>query len=102
MAASPRPVRYCGVCGARVSVNSRTYQLPIAYCQAHSNGPALDALPPDPLTSLPVQAAGTRLCVACQGSGRQWPDLECSNCAGTGHADSRGGRGPSAARERGQ
>lgn len=55
-----RPVRFCGICGGRVHPLSRTYGLPIAYCRAHDRVPALDAIPPDPLTCLPMQSEELR------------------------------------------
>lgn len=54
-----RPVRFCGICGARVAVNSWTVNMPIAYCRAHADTVTLDQLPPDPVESLPMQAADT-------------------------------------------
>jgi hypothetical protein len=56
-----RPVRFCGICGARVAANSALVNAPIAYCHAHADTVTLDQPPPDPLVSLPMQADDIRV-----------------------------------------
>lgn len=48
-------VRHCALCGRRVSPSNRTWSDVRAYCSAH-NELEVDAVPTDPLESLPVMA----------------------------------------------
>ena len=67
-----------------------------ALCGAHAHL-RVDAEPPDDLESLP--SMGSELahrpftCLACKGTGVEWPNAECGNCNGLGYVQ--------AARERG-
>lgn len=71
---------FCRFCGAMTS-------RPQGVCAAHADLPNLvDAVPPDPLESLPVTAAAHTgyQCQACGGSGVEYPRNECPRCAGLG------------------
>lgn len=56
MATDPEPARRCTICGGQVGRRGRLTADGRAWCRGHADLVALDALPPDPLTSLPMQA----------------------------------------------
>jgi hypothetical protein len=75
---------FCVYCGTVIWAGSTA-------CQRHSHllalEPGVDANLPDPLESLPTMAASlSDRCRACDGSGMEYPGLECPLCGGSGLA----------------
>lgn len=97
-----RPVRFCGVCGHRVPVTSRTYGLRVAYCRLHDDVPALDAEATHDLPSSAVTARSPSTCPGCDGTGLWRGGTTCTVCRGRGQVWPLDPRGPSAPRERGR